>query len=633
MKEKDIKELRINEIISELETCREDERSSQEQVIQIIVTAGTVLGIIFAISNFEMYSNTEQYGYLLRALLALNDLVFCAAFSYATSMGITNVLRYHYIRHLEDRLSVLISQKGKESKFMHWMSFSSPVTTRNLRHVKSKYSRASYFFYTMTVVFIICFCIYITVMQYINLGEHNKTDILLVVIPGVFIVVPLIVYMVVTSNPEKMYQFAMKESMKKRKERINRKKVDNENNKKKKIEIKEIVPVINYFIYPKKQDLQKTVLLLISFFMGIFLLQGNFNITLTKGQVHNLCILILVVDVLIYQARYQWNDIRGLAEDVAAGKTNRLPVHIMGEQNAVRTSTIILILKIAIAMIIIELWGGNISLPLLVCCGLIAISAIAYETVRSKKIVWAIFVLVSVGYPLRLFAGMWAAWPQMWKELQIRGILKPHFAIVILLVAYGFFGLYSVVLSWTQEVIYQKKRNLPITKSHYEFLLKLVENKYGAVIFIRNKNDHPLKKSGKIWDLWNWTYIVSMVLLSGTFMFFDISIYFWIFEIEIILISLALCCVDKVKIILLATLSFILIVTKSILLILFSEGYVFGVIIGVSQLMFMGIYLFLRFGFDPNFDFINFCKSILDKFVMVLIGRQTWELLNSKKKS
>lgn len=36
----------MEEIIFELEQCREDERNSRSQIIQIIVTAATVLGVI-----------------------------------------------------------------------------------------------------------------------------------------------------------------------------------------------------------------------------------------------------------------------------------------------------------------------------------------------------------------------------------------------------------------------------------------------------------------------------------------------------------------------------------------------------------------------------------------------------------
>ncbi len=43
------------ELICELEQCREDERNSENQVIQVIVTSGTMLTLIFGVSSFGKY--------------------------------------------------------------------------------------------------------------------------------------------------------------------------------------------------------------------------------------------------------------------------------------------------------------------------------------------------------------------------------------------------------------------------------------------------------------------------------------------------------------------------------------------------------------------------------------------------
>lgn len=39
-------ENRINEIITELSDCREDERNTQDQILQVISVTGTILGAI-----------------------------------------------------------------------------------------------------------------------------------------------------------------------------------------------------------------------------------------------------------------------------------------------------------------------------------------------------------------------------------------------------------------------------------------------------------------------------------------------------------------------------------------------------------------------------------------------------------
>lgn len=46
-------ETRIQELLMELAECREDERNSQNLIVQVIVTAITVLGVLLGTSFFE----------------------------------------------------------------------------------------------------------------------------------------------------------------------------------------------------------------------------------------------------------------------------------------------------------------------------------------------------------------------------------------------------------------------------------------------------------------------------------------------------------------------------------------------------------------------------------------------------
>lgn len=45
--------LRINELIAELSECRQDERNTQNQILQVISVAGAVLGILLGASYFD----------------------------------------------------------------------------------------------------------------------------------------------------------------------------------------------------------------------------------------------------------------------------------------------------------------------------------------------------------------------------------------------------------------------------------------------------------------------------------------------------------------------------------------------------------------------------------------------------
>ncbi|MCM1233467.1 MAG: hypothetical protein NC489_25410 [Ruminococcus flavefaciens] len=92
-----------DEILYELAECRQDERDAQNQILQTLATAAAALTIILGVSIFgdaENFTCATKNG-----LYTLCIVVVIAAVYYVISLGITNSIRYHYIRHLEDTLS------------------------------------------------------------------------------------------------------------------------------------------------------------------------------------------------------------------------------------------------------------------------------------------------------------------------------------------------------------------------------------------------------------------------------------------------------------------------------------------------------------------------------------------------
>lgn len=53
-------EHRIEELLTELGQCREDERNTQNQILQILVTAATTLGILFGASFIDVEKVLER---------------------------------------------------------------------------------------------------------------------------------------------------------------------------------------------------------------------------------------------------------------------------------------------------------------------------------------------------------------------------------------------------------------------------------------------------------------------------------------------------------------------------------------------------------------------------------------------
>ena len=112
----------INELTYELSECREDERNSQNQMLQVVSTAGAIIGLCFGLS--ALFPNVEQSQEISEIVnhlvLFLTGCVLCTTFPYITFLGIGDVLRFHYIRGLEDRLSQLVSERNGQKEVLHW---------------------------------------------------------------------------------------------------------------------------------------------------------------------------------------------------------------------------------------------------------------------------------------------------------------------------------------------------------------------------------------------------------------------------------------------------------------------------------------------------------------------------------
>lgn len=311
------------EIISELEQCREDERNSQNQVIQVIVTAGTILALIFGISSFQ-----KKY---VNILFHMSNLVLCTTICYITSLGISAVLRYHYIRNLEDELAKIGGEHHK--RIIHWNSFSSSITTKNPLHMYNIYTKMNYACYSISTVCPILFCVVITSFQYFSINEKCIFDVGGIITLSLVMFLAVVVYFVSSVKAPTMYKKAIEISSREQEKRCKHSEMNTLSDGENRIELGNILKVMVYFIYPKKKDAQKMILVLFGFLTGSFLKRGTY--LLTRDDLSNMLIICFVVEFLIYQARYQWNDIRGVEEDQSEQKSNRLPVKILGKYAAI----------------------------------------------------------------------------------------------------------------------------------------------------------------------------------------------------------------------------------------------------------------------------------------------------------
>jgi len=237
-------DMRIQELIAELGECREDERNTQNQILQAMSVAGTVLGILFGASyfkkrdqdNIEFFGDIKDEGGVItkycnvlceyitfdRIMFCIGLIIFCTAFAYVIVLGIQNVLRYHYIQELEDRLHGLIpdtSDNRKQGSFLHWNAFLGPIITRNFIHIKSGYTFLVHCCYTITVGGVILFSVAMLTSIYLVIEGKTLFDAIILALFYVLMVLSIFIFLWTASRAKEMTQFAWDMALRNREKR------------------------------------------------------------------------------------------------------------------------------------------------------------------------------------------------------------------------------------------------------------------------------------------------------------------------------------------------------------------------------------------------------------------------------
>lgn len=620
-------EAMVGLLTSELNDCREDERNAQNMIVQVIGTSGSILGILLGAS----FLSPEEGNINMRPLFYLSLLVFLIAFSYIITVGITNNLRFHYMRDLEDRLSVLVPVVPGQEPFVQWMNFSSPVLTRNIKHLFSPYTKVHYISYLLATGCCILFGGFMMIVLFCLIETPTAVDYSLLAVFITVVLCSFVIFIFTCVKSTDIYQFSKKHSLLKRRERLAAKTVASEEKSdgkedEKKGKNRDLLTVIKYYAYPRLVDAQKPFLIVGGFFVGTFLKNGGF-MAVSWEQVFTLFLLIFVADFLVYQARYQWNDLRGMKEDLAAGKTDRLPIGILGECKAVRLSLIIFAVRVLLAVVLIMLMPKTLGKPVAILCGLIFGIAVLYELASTKGFSNGVYFLVSFGYPIRIAVGMVAAWPEIGTmQSQVGGSAIPPICLVLLLAAFGFLGIYSAILAWVHKAVDQRQRSKALHKGYYQPLIDQLGDRMGK--------QFPLREKGKLSDHWNVAYLMTIVCLSAVLCIIAFAnggnVFVFVAELLAGAVSALLCCAgDKMKvphcIICCGMLAL-----KALLSIWVVPWFSVFILVCVLQIAATVLYFVLRFLFDPNFDFVVVVCSILWTLLKLFLGKNTVEYLKEK---
>jgi hypothetical protein len=281
-------------------------------------------------------------------------------------------------------------------------------------------------------------------------------------------------------------------------------------------------PLVYYLIFPRPEDWIKWLIA-----PGVFLVVAWAFNELSRWRVF--IELWLILEYLIYEARYQWNDARGVDEDAFHSEhqaRRRLPG---GPADRTRRNVLIS-LAVASARLVVALAVGEalgLLRPVLVLMALVLSIAIVYETLRSQRpsstalhptpTVVAIWCIVGLGYGVRAGLGLIAGGLSVMNPLTWIGIS-----------CFVLFGVMFVLLTWVLEAasccycgegdgIWRAKARVPL-KPHLMGLLRYVPIDLGEQVnaAYSAKEDGSrraiLGKRGRVRTPWNLALVVSAAL-------------------------------------------------------------------------------------------------------------------------
>lgn len=526
--------IRIELLISELNECREDERNTQSRILEVITLVGTILGILFGASffnagrlnnviyKFAKVGNREDSFFreficlifdnltYIRFVFLLSLLIFSAAFTYIITLGIQNILRNHFMKSLYDRLYYLKNKQNhpddaERGKFLFWNEYIAPITTQNIWHVSSSHTALYTGCYFSAVGCIILFSMGMLVTLFLQIEPKKQFDYMIIIVVGVGMLLTFYLFFRLNLKSGRVSQLAWDIAHDNQKIRLEDKKESIYR------QAKIFRRILKYMIYPKRKDWQKPLLIIIGFVFALFLTKQ------WPSVIEGITLLFfwIVFDFLAYQARYQINDIRGIAEDKEMERKNRLPFdEATSPVHAIKISKLVLALRIGVAIFLTECcWEQNKTI-LRFSLFILLISTILYEFCRKRNRKTLVYILVGIGYPLRFFVGFMAI---TWSG---KSYMECASELLIILTALWAYGSMSAILAWTNEIsdFISKRResneSFPESykKKHYEDIqLKIKERYLRAEGFSINSKILPLREKGCFRDYWNTCFIISLL--------------------------------------------------------------------------------------------------------------------------
>lgn len=449
----------LQALLVDYEQFRDDDRNFTSHIVQAFTIAIAILGLIGG-SVAKIYIDTGELNALRKVpdpLLAGAPLLPLILFIYLLTMGPTAVLRTYYARHLERRISALASPRtGDDSRPEVYKKLSMPSLfemTLGENRLSSGNSTSRILFGLMSILVVIIFS-GLTAALLLSI-EHGLLRALS--IPFYAFAVVYLLWSAVAINTRGRELFERQLAI------LEMARQDG-------LTPQERAPIpgrglASYLLLPRPGDLIKWLFFPVGALISFLASNG------TPTELWRLVAMWFVLEYLLYGARYQINDIRGISEDrraPAAGLRGRLPTTRTPfsserdtQRSSIRASVFTVAIRIYLTLIIATLGGFDILVP--TACAAIGITAFAvpYEWLRgiqrsafnhsgspqttieprSRKASYAIIILVGSGYALRLILGlMFFAGPLPAYSFILYGVFAWSLGIVFVAITWALEG-------------------------------------------------------------------------------------------------------------------------------------------------------------------------------------------------
>ena len=634
-----LEQMYVSELIEELEQCREDERSSRNQMIAILGAVATFIAAVVGVAQIkEVQEGWAQNNLFINGF---STLVLCVAIPYLANLGLLSCFRHHYINDIENELDEIVSNHEKR-KFFHWESISTPLITFNYKNILPGYS--SIYSINMGICLasiLLLAAIYILFIQTLSPKIVLATIGSFVFSVGFWTVALISAFtMIIASRCSKeIYEQAKKQAGERK---INPKALQVIN--------KDIYKSILYLVYPRPTDIQKNIFFVIGILFSAIVNYRVGKPNSIEVTVAHLIFCWLVFDFLIYQARYQLNDLEGIDNDKShPGKDlrKRLPINDKNDKEKRRTAKLSisvasfkLVCAFAMLFVYIRLstWRRVAAIG---CLFLIVLIAFVYEDAKRKDNHRLVLFLVSLGYPIRVFAGMLCEIDRLNTIVGKNTLVS--IIMILLLLGTAACGEFFVTLMWAQEGVYLTKEDPNRATKMFAFLFSK-----DSKIKERYTEQQPLLYEDSLFSIWNvslfltYAFIGAAYIVCGSMINIEVAVLSIVFILAMLFITYS--CGTGVfgKSMLKAALLLLGISIASILFSLYlfgtgRSGYSSMLVLLYAVLCFYSI-LYCSFRLSNYESLISFLPQLLSKMVTlmykageVLLGEELMKLISRKK--